>query len=401
MKLFIIHSKIIFILSIIMQSNVMVAQNYIGIEGVVYDEYNYPIPYASVGIVAKNIGTSSTEEGSFKFYVTQDELSDTIEISSIGFQSLEITVKDFISKKDKTFVLKEMITELGEVSIERPRDIVKKAMKRLKENTISDKHKLGLLYRRWSVEDDICRYFIEQYIDVLDRGPSSYIHGFDVKHSRNSSDYRFLKNEQDRHALKFMEQNNPLRGGPPMSSYTWKKIDDTFYENEDVIVLQGSMRNGNTITFYVGFDTFKIYKIQKNTIAMNRGKRLTGLYIYKNNNKGKLYLSYHKREWQGAMPTPEHVKRAMAQAGEKQRKYIPMSYRHEIFVLDLEDGQAKIKFHGETEQKDMTLYKIPYNQSFWDNLSIPPRTKFYDKNIGELESLYGVPIDTQFQYSNK
>ena len=134
---------------------------------------------------------------------------------------------------------------------------------------------------------------------------------------------------------------------------------------------------------------------------MNRGKRLTGLYIYKNNNKGKLYLSYHKREWQGAMPTPEHIRRAMAQAGEKQRKYIPMSYRHEIFVLDLEDGQDKIKFKGETEQKDMTLYKIPYNQSFWDNLSIPPRTKFYDKNIGELESLYGVPIDTQFQYSNK
>ncbi len=401
MRRFFIYSKIIFILSIIMQSSVLVAQNYIVIEGVVYDEYNYPIPYASVGIVAKNIGTSSTEEGSFKFYVTQDELSDTIEISSIGFQSLEITVQDFISKKDKTFVLKEMITELGEVSIERPRDIVKKAMKRLKQNTLSDKHKLGLLYRRWSVEDDICRYFIEQYIDVLDRGPSSYIQGFDVKHSRNSSDYRFLKNKQDRHALKFMEQNNPLRNGPPMSSYSWKKIDDTFYENEDVIVLQGTMRNGNTITFYIGFDTFKIYKIEKNTIAMSRGKRLTGLYIYKNNNKGKLYLSYHKREWQGAMPTPEHIKRAMAQAGEKQRKYIPMSYRHEIFVLDLEDGQAKIKFQGETEQKDMTLYKIPYNQSFWDNLSIPPRTKFYDKNIGELESLYGVPIDTQFQYSNQ
>ena len=44
-----------------------------------------------------------------------------------------------------------------------------------------------------------------------------------------------------------------------MSSYSWKKIDDTFYENEDVIVLQVTMKNGNTITFYIGFDTFKIY----------------------------------------------------------------------------------------------------------------------------------------------
>jgi len=220
-------------------------QNKIVIQGVVYDEYEYPIPYASVGIVKKNIGTSSTEEGSFKFYVSTNELNDIIEISSIGYESIEISVQDFINTSQKKFVLTEKITELGEVSIESPRNIVKKALKKLKDNSISDKHKLGILYRRWSVEDKICRYFIEQYIDVLDRGPSSYIHAFDVKHSRNSSDYRFIKNEQDRHAIQFMEQNNPLRDGPPMSSYTWKKIDDTFYEGEDVIVLQGTMRNGN------------------------------------------------------------------------------------------------------------------------------------------------------------
>ena len=194
--------RIIFVYLIVLQSGFVFGQNYITIEGMVYDEYNYPIPYASVGIVAKNIGTSSTEDGGFKFVVTNNELSDTIEISSIGFQSFKITVQDFITLTDKSFVLKEMITELGEVSIENPRDIVKKAVKKLKENTLSKKHKLGLLYRRWSVEDNICRYFIEQYIDVLDRGPSSYLQDFDVQHSRNSSDYRFIKNEQDRHAIK-------------------------------------------------------------------------------------------------------------------------------------------------------------------------------------------------------
>jgi len=31
---------------------------------------------------------------------------------------------------------------------------------------------------------------------------------------------------------------------------------------------------------------------------------------------------------------------------------------------------------------------------------MPPETKFYKKNISELESLYDVPIETQFQYSN-
>ena len=395
------HIKLICLVVVFFQPCIITAQNRISIEGVVYDEYDYPIPYASVGILKKNIGISSTEEGTFKFYISNNELSDVIEISSIGFEPFEITVQNFIALKDKTFILKEKITELNEVSIESPKNIVKNAFKKLKENTLSRKHKLGILYRRWSVEDKICRYFIEQYIDVLDRGPSSYIHAFDVLQSRTSSDYRFIKNEQDRHALQFMALNNPLRNGPSIGSYNWKKIEDTFYEGEDVLVVQGTQKNGNSITFYIGFESSKIYKIEKNTISMNVGKSLNALYIYKNNNQGKLYLSYHKRQWEGAVKTPDHVKRAMRQAGKKERKYIPISYRHEIFVLDLEDGDSKIKLENESLQQDMTLYKIPYDEQFWMNISLPPETKFYLKNINELEGLYDVPIETQFKFSNK
>ena len=395
------HIKLICLVVVFFQPCIITAQNRISIEGVVYDEYDYPIPYASVGILKKNIGISSTEEGTFKFYISNNELSDVIEISSIGFEPFEITVQNFIALKDKTFILKEKITELNEVSIESPKNIVKNAFKKLKDNTLSRKHKLGILYRRWSVEDKICRYFIEQYIDVLDRGPSSYIHAFDVLQSRTSSDYRFIKNEQDRHALQFMALNNPLRNGPSIGSYNWKKIEDTFYEGEDVLVVQGTQKNGNSITFYIGFESSKIYKIEKNTISMNVGKSLNALYIYKNNNQGKLYLSYHKRQWEGAVKTPDHVKRAMRQAGKKERKYIPISYRHEIFVLDLEDGDSKIKLENESLQQDMTLYKIPYDEQFWMNISLPPETKFYLKNINELEGLYDVPIETQFKFSNK
>ena len=134
---------------------------------------------------------------------------------------------------------------------------------------------------------------------------------------------------------------------------------------------------------------------------MNIGKRLNAMYLYKNNNKGQLYLSYHKRQWEGAVKTPDHVKRAMLQAGKKERKYIPISYRHEVFVLNLNDEKSKIKLNNESLQQDMTLYKIPYVENFWNNISLPPETKFYLKNINELESLYDVPIETQFKFSNK
>ena len=215
--------KPLVLLLLFMSSSFIFSQSKINITGFVYDEYAYPIPYTSIGILKKNIGASSTEEGSFNFLVSNKELMDTLEISSIGYEMFKIKVKDFIELTDKKIILKEKITELKEVSVKSSRMIVKNALKKLKSNTLSSKHTLGMLYRRWSVEDKICRFFIEQFIDVVDRGPSSDMHGFKIRHNRTSSDYRFVKNLQNKHSLQYMEWNNPLRKGISLGSYKWKK----------------------------------------------------------------------------------------------------------------------------------------------------------------------------------
>ena len=77
-----------------------------------------------------------------------------------------------------------------------------------------------------------------------------------------------------------------------------------------------------------------------------------------------------------------------------------MDYRHEVFVIGVEEDKKMFDYTGMTGQKDMTLFKIPYDLNFWKNISLPPETKFYKENISELVSLYGVPIETQFEYSN-
>ena len=46
-------------------------------------------------------------------------------------------------------------------------------------------------------------------------------------------------------------------------------------------------------------------------------------------------------------------------------------------------------------------FDVKYDEKFWSNISLPAETNFYKKNIKELESLYNVPIKTQFQYSNR
>ena len=167
------------------------SQNKTVVEGVIVDEYNYGVPYAAIGILSKNLGTSSNDEGAFYFLVTDKELNDVLEISSIGFKTFKISIKEYISQEDKKIVLEENVTELSDVLVKSNEDYVRLALKNLKENTLNKSHQLKVLYRRWSVEDNICRYYIEHFINVNDRGPYSNISDFNITQTRNSADYRF------------------------------------------------------------------------------------------------------------------------------------------------------------------------------------------------------------------
>ena len=124
------------------------------------------------------------------------------------------------------------------------------------------------------------------------------------------------------------------------------------------------------------------------------------MWIYKKNNEGKLYLSYHNREWVGARKLPENVRKTMINSGQKVREYYPVSFRHELIVPQLTQHKHNFDKFDDMEQKDMSLYDVAYNKSFGHNFSLPPETDYYKKNIKELESRFGVSIETQFKYSN-
>ena len=114
------------------------SQGRIVIEGSVVDEYEMEVPYAAVGIIKKNIGVTSTEDGTFSFFVSNNELDDILEISSIGFETFQIKIKDFIYG-DKRIVLKEKVSALEGVVVSTRINNVKVAFKLMKENFITEK----------------------------------------------------------------------------------------------------------------------------------------------------------------------------------------------------------------------------------------------------------------------
>ena len=98
-----------FIIGIFVSLFQLNAQNKkIELKGVITDETQMTIPYASVSIVSKSRGTSSSDEGEFSLYISNNELSDTLTISSLGFNSLKIKIQDFINLPEKKIILKEI-----------------------------------------------------------------------------------------------------------------------------------------------------------------------------------------------------------------------------------------------------------------------------------------------------
>jgi len=74
-------------------------QNLKGI--VVNSETNEPIPYANIGILNKNIGTVTNDDGSFVLDISKLSTKDTIRISYIGYKTLDL-IKDQAEPSKKT-----------------------------------------------------------------------------------------------------------------------------------------------------------------------------------------------------------------------------------------------------------------------------------------------------------
>ena len=363
----------------------------IEVKGVILDETDITIPYASVSIVAKSKGTSSTDEGEFSMYVSEDELKDTLTISSLGFNSVNITVADFLATKDKKIILSESAILMDDVVLLSDKTYVLNALKSLKTNTLSSTHMSEMLFRRATTEGGTSKYFVENYVKYIDRGPAYGLGRLQVTEARKSADYRVWKSKDWNHWVNGMIQLNPLHSKVDsqhrrnLKKFEWKKTGSSSYEGEDVLIITGQNPkiDWERITLYIGIDSYKVYKIE-------RGRTL---YLYKTHKSGKLVLSYFKNEW---VLRDERIP-------EKYRNTIASrtSYKAEATLYSVETNKSKMKIKDYGIDKDMGLLDLPYHAEFWANLSLPPDTEFYKKIKSDIEGLYGVPLDTQFKLVNK
>lgn len=100
---------------------------------------NEPIPFVNVGIVGKNTGTVSDQEGNFKLLISKDNLNpdDTLRMSSLGYESASFLVKD-LNAIPSIIQLKKTVFSLPSITIN-ANDKKNKKVKELGRSPESDK----------------------------------------------------------------------------------------------------------------------------------------------------------------------------------------------------------------------------------------------------------------------
>lgn len=378
--------------------NINSQENKIEIEGVIIDNQEQPLPYVSVHIPTKQIGTTSTNEGKFYLALNTSNLQDTLVFSSMGFNTYSIKIDDYLKQNISSIILEEAVTSLETVEItsaSKTKEYVFEAVKQAKNTFLTDNHQLNLLYRRASVEQNVSKFFVEQYMSIIYKGPLSAITRLEVNESRKSADYRIAPQKQWDHAAVYMINLNPMTDFyTPIKKMNWIKIGDTSYDGEDVMIVEGTKEKVDrvgtlTTTLYIGYDTFNIYKIESSA-----GKCV---YQYVKNSDEKLYLSYHKREYIGRKKISEFHQKNLG----LNKPQIQSAIRHEAIILGVVTDKKQFTAKGyEEHNKELNEINLPYNPEFWNNLSLPPDTAFYKKIKAELEANYGVPLELQYKAVN-
>ena len=75
------------------------------------------IPYVNIGFPSHSIGTSTNEEGAFIFKVPKERVRDTLVLSSIGYATVKILLKNFDAPRNLTVLMKPFTINLNEVVI--------------------------------------------------------------------------------------------------------------------------------------------------------------------------------------------------------------------------------------------------------------------------------------------
>lgn len=151
------------------QSNSIITRlSYRNISGKITNQSKKTVlPYASIGIRGKHIGTISNQDGEFSLSLTSANQNDTLEVSYVGYENYEIPVSE-ITQNQLLIKMKEDFISLQEVIIRRndPKMILKAAINKIPINYPQKPVQLTSFYRESVLKNNKYMIYLESILEI-------------------------------------------------------------------------------------------------------------------------------------------------------------------------------------------------------------------------------------------
>jgi len=367
-----------------------------------------PLPFASVWIKGKTIGTVTNAQGDFDFYIPSEFLNETLVISMLGYEDFETVVSALNVNEPLAVSLEESLTLLNEFIVRDSLtggDILQRALSRIEENYPMKPFLMEGFYRDIKKVGGSYISLLEAAVEIYDesykrpRNQHKLREGVRLVQVRKSVGY-------ENKFTGFFDQDNLLEDLLLHNTIRYRQIE----EREEMYAVMKKERdsyyNGNEIYVisYTGEYFLKIF-IDKTDFSIihlefemdgsdkipgrkkNMSSRFTGIKktIDFKRIAGKMYLNYisvtSKVDWFDDKTNEVKFKTELSQQ---------LLINHVIPETEEEISSVqKMSNYGLQHQHGS------YNKKFWSKYNVIKDTPLDQKIVQDLEK--AGPLDKQFE----
>ena len=169
-------------------------------------ENNSPVPYASVSLWNKTIGTISNIDGEFEIKIQDENKNDTLVFSCLGYQKYLLPIHDFEFEKNSIY-LRPVSIRIKEIKVKAiaALDVVNEMLEKISSNYPSEAYLMTTFYRETLQQDEKYMNVSEAVMEIL---KTSYSNAF------REDKTRLIKGRKNNQERLFKWVDFKMQGGP-------------------------------------------------------------------------------------------------------------------------------------------------------------------------------------------
>jgi hypothetical protein len=403
--------RIVLILVFLLCSSCLWAQR-ITISGTVTDqETGESLPFASVGIRGKGIGTITNQVGAFDFYVPHEYRNEILVISMLGYENFESPIWSLATEALLAIKMKKSTTILDEVVVEERfsgGDILRIAVGRIEENYPMTPFMLHGFYRDIKRVGGTSIALLEAAVKIYDKDYSEPRNRLRLRERVKLVEVRKSLGYDNRFTYYFDQSNfledlllhNDVRYRQVESNELilsrMERLPDSYYNGQEIFVVE--YNRDYFLKAFVNKSNFGIlrleYEIGPNIKINEKRKNLISHFISLKKTidfrevDGRLFLNYmnmtSKVAWNDAQTNELKFETELVQ---------------QLLINEVvPNSNEQIGTTEKMRRYSLQYQDLPYNKAFWEKYNVIKDSPLDQKVLQDIEK--AGPLLKQFEGNN-